>query len=155
MSLRSRIARLEKIRAARDKEKPANTQKSGKRKPTKTAWKPGQSGNPHGRPKEGESWAAIIKEISDMTPAEIINLVGKDNDLGKQIAKLPKNIVIKKLVVARVMAALMFEPTSSLWGTLMERADGKLPQPIQGAGREGEVILVVRYENRKHANADE
>lgn len=103
-----------------------------KRKAPPAGWKPGQSGNPKGRPKDGESWAAIIKEISAMTPTQIVTLVGKDNDLGRSLAQLPKNVMMKKLVVARILAALMFEPTSNLWTSLMERAEGKVPQKIEG-----------------------
>ena len=52
------------------------------KKTPRTAWKKGQSGNPAGRPKDGESWAAIIKSVGDMYPADIVAFVGKDNDLG-------------------------------------------------------------------------
>ena len=54
-----------------------------KRKAPPKGWKPGQSGNPKGRPKDGESWAAVIKEISDMPADEVLALVGKGNDLGR------------------------------------------------------------------------
>jgi hypothetical protein len=93
-------------------------------------WGKGESGNPKGRPKEGESWAAIIKEISSMTPDQIIKLVGRDNDLGIAISQLPKNVMMKKLVVARVLAALMFEPNGSLWNSLMDRAEGKVGEKV-------------------------
>lgn len=104
--------------------KPANRTDSGK-------FKKGQSGNPAGRPKDGESWASVIKEISEMTPDQVLKLVGKDNDLGKALAKLPQKVMMKKLVVARILAALMFEPSGGLWNTLMERAEGKVPQKIE------------------------
>lgn len=91
------------------------------------AWvKGGKSPNPTGRPKDGESWAAIIKSVGDMYPADIIAFVGKNNDLGKVLAQLPQDVQMKYLVTARVFAALMFEPTSGLWKELMERAEGKV-----------------------------
>lgn len=98
------------------------------------AWKKGQSGNPKGRPAEGESWAAIIKEISAMTAGDIIKLVGRNNDLGKQLAALPKNVMLKRLVVARVLAALMFEPSPGLWSALMDRAEGKVKDELEMSG---------------------
>ena len=90
--------------------------------------------NPLGRPREGESWAAIIKEISEMTPEDIIKLVGCKNDLGKQLLDLPKGVMMKRLVVARVLAALMFEPTSSLWSSLMDRAEGRVKEQLEVQG---------------------
>lgn len=62
---------------------------------------------------------------------ELLALVGKSNDLGKQIAKLPQNVQMKYLVTARVFAALMFEPTAGLWNGLMDRAEGKVPDRMQ------------------------
>jgi len=100
---------------------------SKKRKRGNPAWvKGGKSPNPSGRPKDGESWASIIKAVGDMYPADIIAFVGRDNDLGKMLAKLPQGVQMKYLVTARVFSALMFEPSSGLWKELMERADGKV-----------------------------
>lgn len=90
----------------------------------------GVSGNPKGRPKDGESWAAIIKSVGDMYPADLLAFIGTDNDLGRAIAKFPKDTQLKYLVTARVFAALMFEPTSSLWKDLMDRAEGKVKDQV-------------------------
>lgn len=107
--------------------KPANTTKTGtKRKVPKNAWKPGQSGNPAGRPKDGHSWAAIIKAVGDMYPDDILAFVGNGNELGRAVAQLPHNVQMKYLVTTRIFAALMFEPTSGLWKELMERVEGKV-----------------------------
>ena len=109
----------------------ANTPKTDKRKAPKTAWKQGQSGNPAGRPKDGESWAAIIAAVGNMYPEDILAFVGRDNDLGREIMQLPKGVQMKYLVTARVFAALMFDPNPRMWVGLMERAEGKLNQPIE------------------------
>lgn len=96
-------------------------------------WKKGmKSPNPTGRPKDGESWAAIIKAVGDMYPSDLVTFIGADNDLGRMLSKLPQGTQMKYLVTARVFASLMFEPTSSLWKDLMERAEGKIAQPIEG-----------------------
>jgi len=98
--------------------------------PRQQSWQPGESGNPYGAPKHGESWAAVIKRISNMTADEIATLVGKDNELGQQLLQLPKNVAMKELVTARVLASLMFEPTPGLWNGLMERAEGRVPLSV-------------------------
>ena len=105
------------------KKKPANRDSSGK-------FKKGFSGNPKGRPKDGESWAAIIKSVGDMYPADIVAFVGERNDLGRMLKKLPQDVQMKYLVVSRIFSSLMFEPSSSLWKELMERADGKVVTPV-------------------------
>lgn len=105
----------------KDIKKPANRTKLG-------TFAKGHSGNPAGRPKDGESWAAIIKSVGDMYPADIVAFIGKDNDLGRMLSKLPQGVQMKYLVTARVFASLMFEPTSSLWRDLVDRAEGKVVQ---------------------------
>jgi hypothetical protein len=105
-----------------------------KAKPRGKGWVKGQSGNPAGRPRDGESWAAIIKAVGDMYPADILAFIGENNDLGRALKQYPSNVQMKYLVTARVFSALMFEPTSGLWKELMERAEGKVETPIKHSG---------------------
>jgi hypothetical protein len=103
----------------------ANTKKSGPVRDEKGRWIKGEpSPNPAGRPADGQSWSAIIREISQMTPEEIVGMVGKDNDLGRAFLQLPKKVQLKKLMIARVFTALMFEPNSSLLSVIMDRDEG-------------------------------
>lgn len=118
--------------------------KTGRKKP-KSAWKKGQSGNPAGRPKDGESWAAIVKAVGDMYSDDILAFIGRDNDLGRMLSELPSNVQMKYLVTARVFSSLMFEPSSGLWKELMERTEGKVPQTLQGPGEKGEHVVSVRF----------
>jgi len=104
----------------------ANKKKAG----TPHRWPKGVSGNPAGRAKDGESWAAIIKEVGDLYPEDIIAFVGDNNDLGRELKHLPKGVQMKYLVTARVFAALMFEPNPRLWTGLMDRAEGKVADKI-------------------------
>jgi hypothetical protein len=101
--------------------------------------KGGKSPNPAGRPKDGESWAAIIAAVGNMYPEDILELVGRNNDLGKQIALLPKGVQMKYLVTARVFAALMFEPTQGLWKELMERAEGKVTEHVDVTSKDEKI----------------
>ena len=107
---------------------PTNTQKTGGRGGKRsTSWKPGQSGNPAGSPKRGESWAEIIKRIGDMTPVEAADHA---NEIAKQLRKIGGGLTLKEAVVVRVYAALLFEPQASLLNSFMERAEGKVSQPL-------------------------
>lgn len=69
-----------------------------------------------------------------MTTDDILAFVGESNDLGKALKQMPKNVQMKYLVTARVMAALMFEPNGSLWNGLMDRAEGKVALPVKNVG---------------------
>lgn len=122
----------------------ANSTKSAK--PRGKPWQKGQSGNPAGRPKDGESWAAIIAAVGNMYPEDILDLVGKNNDLGHAIALLPKGVQMKYLVTARVFAALMFEPSHGLWKELMERAEGKVAEKVD-VESSGTTKVVIEYAN--------
>lgn len=109
--------------------KPANTQKTGKRGgKTKTSWRPGQSGNPAGAPKRGDSWAETIKAIGEMDGPSIAQLWDTQH---REFGKLPDGITMKQLVVMTVYAALLREPSPGNWRELMERAEGKVSQPIE------------------------
>ena len=104
-----------------------NTANNGKTaKPRGRPFPKGVSGNPAGRPKDGESWAAIIAAVGNMYPEDILEFIGRNNDLGREIAHLPKNVQMKYLVTARVFAAMMFDPNPRLWASLMDRAEGKV-----------------------------
>lgn len=105
-----------------------------KRKAPRTAWKKGQSGNPAGAPKRGESWAEIIKVYGDMTPQEIAD---KAKDIAGQLKKIGNGISMKEAVVIRIFASLMFEPSSSLWKELMERTDGKITDSLDLSNKDG------------------
>lgn len=111
--------------------KSANTVKAGKRKPPRSAWKPGQSGNPAGAPKRGESWAEIIKRIGEMEPGEAAQRFG---EMAKQMRTMPKGVTLKEFVVMRIYAAMLFEPSSSLWGHMLDRIDGPVKQKIEMEG---------------------
>lgn len=107
--------------------KPADTQKTGKRGgKTKTSWKPGQSGNPKGGPKRGQSWKEIIHEIGEMTPDEAREM---SRVIFSKVA-LHDEVTLKQAVVMRVYAALLFDPQPGLLNAFMDRVDGKVAQPI-------------------------
>jgi hypothetical protein len=120
----------------------ANTHKADrKRRLPRTAWKKGQSGNPTGAPKRGESWSEIIKRIGDMTPDEAATKFG---EVAKQIRNMPDGVTLKELVVMRVYASMLFEPAPGLFSHLLDRVDGAVTQKIEGDGTQ--TIVRVIYE---------
>jgi hypothetical protein len=59
-----------------------------KRKAPKTAWKPGQSGNPNGRPKAGKSFAERIREsLSEEDWTAIIEKATEQAKAGDKAAR--------------------------------------------------------------------
>ena len=124
-----------------------------KKKAPKSAWKKGQSGNPAGRPKDGESWAGIIKAVGDMYPADMVAFIGADNDLGRMLQGLPQNVQMKYLVTARVFSSLMFEPTSGLWKELMERAEGKVTDKVD-VNNSGVQKVIIEYVGNEDTTAE-
>jgi hypothetical protein len=87
-----------------------------KRKAPRTAWKPGQSGNPKGAPKRGESWAETVKVVGDMLPSEAVDLC---RSIARQVEPLGDNATMRTLVVLRVFTALLFEPSAALLSAVM------------------------------------
>lgn len=108
--------------AVSDVRKKAQKEAAKKRPQT---WKPGQSGNPKGGPKRGQSWAETIKEIGNLTPDEAKEISRK---IFAQV-NLGSEITLREAVVMRVFAGLLFDPTPGNFRELMDRADG----PVKGA----------------------
>jgi hypothetical protein len=97
----------------------ANSRKSAK--PRSKPWPKGQSGNPAGRPAEGQSWAGVLRDITDRSAGDVAAMVGgSSTDLGRALLQLPGSVALKYLVVARTIAALMFEPTAGLLRVIIE-----------------------------------
>lgn len=106
--------------------KSANTAKTDKkRKPPKSAWPKGISGNPAGRPKDGESFSAIFASVGNMYTQDILEFIGATNDLGRMVASLPRAVQLKYLTVIRVYVALLFEPSQGLLKEVVDRIEGK------------------------------
>lgn len=91
-----------------------------KRKAPKTAWKPGESGNPGGRPKKGNTWADILEEVGEQ--------------IEKKSGKTFKSLVSKRLWVECVNGNV------TAIKELMNRMDG---MPKQNVGVEGSVTVLI------------
>jgi hypothetical protein len=124
--------------------KSANTRT---RKPPKTAWAPGQSGNPAGAPKRGESWAELFNIIGNLTGDEAAERAVKAWT-GK-LRALPKGVTLKELVVLKAYATLLDEGNARLLKEVMDRAEGKIADKVVGPGEEGEHIIKFVDETKR------
>ena len=124
---------------------PETTAANKKRRQTNLIeWKPGQSGNPNGRPKKGQSWAEIIRELGDMTP-----LAASDKciSIARELRKLGGEATLKELVVLRCYVQMLMEPQPSMLVALMNRADGMIPQQLQHVGEDGEATRMQVFDH--------
>jgi hypothetical protein len=103
-------------------------------KPRGKPWKPGESGNPAGRPKSGASWSEIFKEVGEQYPEEVTQLFGSRSSLGRKYAKYTKGVQMKYQVAYRVVAELMSEPTPGLLKETLDRIEGKVKERIEVDG---------------------
>jgi hypothetical protein len=97
-------------------------------------WKPGQSGNPKGRPAEGQSWAAVIREVTNLTPEEINSLIQPTTDLGRAFSQMPRAVQLKYLMILRAVSAIMFDPQAAMLNVFMDREDGKVADKLNLTG---------------------
>jgi hypothetical protein len=95
--------------------------------------------NPAGRPSEGQSWQEILRWAAELTGAEAASL--SPDQLAREFRKLGK-LKLKEAISLRVFAALLFDPTSGLFNAVMDRAEGKLAQPV--------AVMDWRAELEKH-----
>ncbi len=91
-------------------------------------WQKGQSGNPAGAPKRGQSWRELISELGNLDgPAA----AARAGFLAKQFNRLTPGVTLKELVVLRVFASLIDEPQPGLLNSFMDRVEGKVAQAIE------------------------
>jgi len=98
---------------------------------TKTTWKPGQSGNPNGRPPRGETLTDILRvKLRELT------VKGKN---GKRIeAKEAIMITLLNLAMSGDLRAIQY---------VMDRVDGKPVQPQEVSGPEGGPVEIEQVRN--------
>jgi len=105
------------------------TKNKPKRKAPKTAWKPGQSGNPKGRPPAGWSWAELLREAGE----EI------DKKSGKPFKELVSKKLWKKCMEGDVRAIK----------ELMNRMDGMPLQKVEAKVRGDLIVRQTTYKKKK------
>ena len=116
------------------------------RKPPAAAWKPGQSGNPNGRPagtgEVGKLRAAIAKRVPDLLDAMLAKAL--DGDVGAARLLLERAIAPLK-AIEQTQALALPDGTLTAQGRAVLRsvADGVLA-PSQGAALLGAIGTLAR-----------
>lgn len=96
-------------------------------------WKPGKSGNPNGRPKKELSLISIIKAELE-SPA-----YSKDGD---QIRDRDGNPLTWAQVLGKSIVRQAGKGNSVAMKELLDRIDGKVPQPLEHSGQGGGKLTV-------------
>lgn len=86
--------------------------------------------NIEGAPKRGESQAEVYGKLMDLPAEDLADLYGRDNELGRAFAKMPKGVPLKILLAGRNLAAEMFEPSTSRMNMIMDRTEGKVQDKL-------------------------
>lgn len=97
-----------------------------KRKPNKTAWKPGQSGNPKGRTPNTKMIPAILRDIS----AEI-------NGLDPE----KKQTILEGICAKAILQALEGDKPARDW--VSDRMEGKAQEHIHSYEHDAEEVKVI------------
>ena len=97
--------------------------------PPERLWKPGQSGNPKGRPKG-------IKDIR----TQIREILKRKMEVTDPIDKKTKKMTIgQQIVTAQVGQAL--KGNTKAFNALVDRLEGKVTQPLEHLGKDGESLI--------------
>lgn len=77
------------------------------------------------------NWSAVLKRITAMTPAEIVEEFG--DKVAEKLAQYTLvNKTIKELMVLRAIDDFMTKPSASIWNLMADREEGKLPDKVDG-----------------------
>lgn len=114
--------------------KAQNSAKQPKRKATRGSWPKGQSGNPGGRPKDGTSFASVLKHFLAMTGPQVAKVCKL---YAKQFTELGDDVDLRGVVALRWIMSIIDEPTPGLLQQLVDRVDGPVPSKNEHTGADG------------------
>jgi hypothetical protein len=94
-------------------------------------WPKGTSGNPNGRPTNTrQSWAGVVRKLTNMTLAELVEYVGPQTRIGRELKKSPPHLTVKEAFIVASIIAFGREPNARMLQTLTDREDGKPAQVV-------------------------
>ena len=116
-----------------------------KRKAPRTAWKPGQSGNPAGAPKRGQSWKEIVREVGDMTESQVRALA---ETVADRLKGLGDGVTLKQAAVLSAFVGTINDPDARILAVLMDRDEGKVPAGLELTGKNGGPVELSDFRAR-------
>jgi hypothetical protein len=122
--------------------KPQSTAKTERKKTVpKSAWKPGQSGNPGGRPKNEQSISYWLLEFGSLTPRELSDRCAQ---YAAELKKVKGDMSMFAHIALRALMGQINEPSPGLFALILERTEGKVSQPISG-DPDAPLKIVIEY----------
>lgn len=89
-------------------------------------FKPGESGNPAGKPPGAKRVSTVLREMMErVAPREI-----KNTEFVKEFCKGRKKVTIADALAARLLTAALIEGESWAVREILDRLEGKAPQSI-------------------------
>jgi phage terminase large subunit len=101
--------------------------------------------NVGGAPRKGQSWAEVVKRITDMTRDEAMEYVGKNTRLGKLLKELPPKLPLKDAMVFASIVHYGREPNARMFQALTDREEGKPKEPTVGGDSEKNKIDIPAH----------
>jgi len=102
-------------------------------------WNPSPGGSAG---KKEWTWSSIMREVAEMYPEDLIQLVGENSIWAEKLRDKPPRIQMKYIVAAVAMAALSEAPIPALLNSVIERTEGKMPTVAKAS--DGSLMQIVR-----------
>lgn len=112
--------------------------------PEKSRWKPGQSGNPKGRPKSALSCVSVTKDMLEWKAPE--ELIANFRRLYPQLGPNPTNMQISML--AGIIHSFDIKSGDGARSAIVDRIDGKVPIPIGPVNGSDAIPVALSFEGR-------
>jgi hypothetical protein len=105
--------------------------------------------NREGSPPRGQSWSEAWKRVTNMTREEAIEYVGANTKIGRLLKELSPNIPIKDALIFASIVAYGREPNARMLSAIMDREEGKPPQPFEGGDPTKPILVTFVDETKK------
>lgn len=119
---------------------PENRLKQPKRKATKSSFKPGQSGNPGGRPRESQI-ERLVKKLTKETYAELVNLLMSSTEQEVMDYLNGPNVPLEQTLFIRHILDLAEKPNWVAYDKYLDRRIGKVKEEMDLSIRPGVKVI--------------
>lgn len=86
--------------------------------------------NAGGRPKDGCTMADALRWAREQYAQDLIDVVGKNNPMYRDIIQYPPNVQVKYLAAIRAWTQFLFDPTAPMLKEITDRVDGKVKDTL-------------------------